>query len=36
MAGKRARKLAEERFGKNAVLERFEQQLLSLQESKRY
>jgi colanic acid biosynthesis glycosyl transferase WcaI len=36
MAGKRARKLAEERFGKNAVLERFEQQLLSSVESKRY
>ena len=36
MAGKRARKLAEERFGKDAVLERFEQQLLSLVQSKRY
>ena len=32
MAGKRARKLAEERFGKDAVLKRFEQQLLSLVE----
>jgi colanic acid biosynthesis glycosyl transferase WcaI len=30
MAGKRARKLAEERFGKDAVLERFERNLLSL------
>ena len=36
MAGKRARRLAEERFGKDAVLEHFEQQLLSLVESKRY
>jgi colanic acid biosynthesis glycosyl transferase WcaI len=36
MAGKRARKLAEERFGKVAVLERFEQQLLALVESRRY
>ena len=35
MAGKRARKLAEERFGKDAVLKRFEQQLLSLVESRR-
>ena len=34
MAGKRARKLAEERFGKDAVLKRFEQQLLSLVESR--
>ena len=34
MAGKRARKLAEERFGKDAVLERFEQQLLDLVESR--
>jgi colanic acid biosynthesis glycosyl transferase WcaI len=34
MAGNRARKLAEERFGKNAVLERFEQQLISLVESR--
>jgi len=30
MAGKRARKLAQERFGKEAVLRRFEQQLLDL------
>ncbi len=36
MAGKRARRLAEERFGKDAVLERFEQQLLSLVQSKRF
>ena len=36
MAGKRARKLAEERFGKDAVLERFEQQLLQLVESRRF
>ena len=36
MAGKRARKLAEDRFGKDAVLERFEQQLSNLVESKRY
>ena len=34
MAGKRARKLAEERFGKDAVLERFEEQLLNLVESR--
>jgi colanic acid biosynthesis glycosyl transferase WcaI len=34
MAGKRARKLAEERFGKDAVLEHFEQNLLSLVESR--
>ena len=34
MAGKRARKLAEERFGMDAVLERFEKQLLKLVESR--
>lgn len=36
MAGKRARRLAEERFGKDAVLEHFEHKLLSLVESKRF
>jgi colanic acid biosynthesis glycosyl transferase WcaI len=36
MAGKRARRLAEERFGKDAVLERFEEQLLQLVESRRF
>ncbi len=36
MAGKRAIKLAEDCFGKDAVLERFDQQLLSVAESKCY
>jgi len=35
MAGRDARQLAEDRFGKEAVLKRFEQQLLSLVESRR-
>ena len=36
MAGKRARKISEDRFGKGVVLERFEQQLLKLVDSRRY
>ena len=36
IAGKCARALAEERFGKDAVLERFEEQLLQLVESRRF